>query len=103
MVYLSVAMTIKNGRMEEFLEACRKVRPHVLAEEGCHMYDHTRDEVIEFIKGEPVRSDVVTLYEKWESKEALAAHLKTAHMAEFSATVADMREKVTIHTGREAY
>ncbi|MBN2625658.1 MAG: antibiotic biosynthesis monooxygenase [Spirochaetales bacterium] len=103
MIYLCVNMTIKEGKMEEFQEACRKVRPQVLAEEGCLMYDHTRDLSLDFIPGEPFGDRVITLYEKWESREALDAHLKTAHMKEFSASVADLREKVTIRTGTEAY
>ena len=43
MIYSIVTMFIKDGKMEEFLDECKKIRPLVLAEEGCLMYDYTRE------------------------------------------------------------
>ena len=99
MIYLSVSVIIKEGKMDEFLNACGKVRPLVLAEEGCLMYDHTLDLDLDAVPHGPVDERRVTLYEKWTGREALEAHLKTAHMADFSAAVTDLREEVTIRTG----
>ena len=100
MIYLNVTMIIKEGRMDDFLEVCREVRPLVLAEEGCLMYDHTRDLDV---NGEDYHERRITLYEKWSGQDALDAHLKTDHMARFSKAVAEMREKVTVHRSTEAY
>ena len=44
------------------------------AEDGCHAYAFSLD---------PIEPGLVHLFEKWESEEALAAHSKSPHMAEF--------------------
>ena len=38
----------------------------------------------------PPRENVVTVVEKWESLEALRAHLAAPHMAEYRARVKDL-------------
>ena len=103
MIYNSVTMIIKKGKIEEFLVECQKIRPIVLAEFGCLMYDYTREIHSGSERQEPVNSDRITLYEKWESIESLNMHLNTQHMKEFVLRVAPMRENVIIRTGTEAF
>jgi quinol monooxygenase YgiN len=42
----------------------------------------------------PVRDNVVTMLEKWESLAALEAHLKTPHMGEFGKQAAPLGLKL---------
>lgn len=96
-------MIIKKGKMDEFLVECRKIRPLVLAEKGCLMYDYTREITSGSVRQEPLNIDRITLYEKWESIEALNLHSDAPHMKEFVLRVAPMRESVVIRTGTEAF
>jgi len=80
MLNLVVTMMVKEGRMEEFLDVCRELRPQVLAEPGCLAYDYTRDAVSPFDPEKPLDPNRVILLERWTSPEALQAHMQTAHM-----------------------
>jgi quinol monooxygenase YgiN len=103
MIYSVVTMKIKPGQMDAFLAECRKIRPLVLAEDGCHMYDYTREIDSGSDRQEPIDPNRVTLFEKWASLEALDTHSASAHMIEFVTRVAPMRESVVIRTGTEAF
>jgi quinol monooxygenase YgiN len=103
MVYCIVTMIIKNGKMDEFLAECRKIRPLVLAEKGCLMYDYTREIDTGSDRQEPINPDRITLYEKWASREALDIHSGMPYMIEFVSRVAPMRESVIMRTGIEAF
>jgi quinol monooxygenase YgiN len=99
MIYSIVTMIIKKGRMDEFLVECRKIRPAVLTEKGCLMYDYTREIDTGSNRQEPVDPERITLYEKWASREALDLHSGMPYMEAFVAKVAPMRESVVIRTG----
>lgn len=103
MIYSIVTMIIKKGKMDEFLAECRKIRPLVLAEAGCLMYDYTREIETGSDRQEPFHPDRVTLYEKWASQEALDHHNGMPYMDDFAARVAPLRESVTLRTGVEAF
>ena len=103
MIYSVVTMKIKPGQMDAFLAECRKIRPLVLAEDGCHMYDYTREIDSGSDRQEPIDPNRVTLFEKWEALAALETDSTTAHMTEFVARVAPMRVSVLIRTGTEAF
>ncbi len=103
MIYSIVTMIIKEGRMEDFLEECRKIRPLVLEEEGCLMYDYTREMNVEGERQEAYDENRITLYERWASQDALDLHSSMDYMDEFGGRVADMRASVTIRTGVEAF
>jgi quinol monooxygenase YgiN len=51
-----------------------KMQAASLAEDGCLHYDYYLDRK---------NPGTVLMFEKWESEEALAAHMQTPHMAEF--------------------
>jgi quinol monooxygenase YgiN len=63
--------------------------PHVLAEAGCIEYGPAVDLTTTLAIQEPVRDDVVIVVEKWESVEALYAHTRAPHMAEYRESVKD--------------
>ena len=101
MIYSIVTMVIKKGKMDEFLAECKKIRPLVLAEEGCLMYDYTSEIDTGSNRQERINPDRITLYEKWTSKEALEHHDGMSYMEEFGSRVASLRESVVIRTGIE--
>jgi len=103
MIYSIVTMIIKDGMFDAFLQECRKIRPLVLAEEGCLMYDYTVEMQTDSPRQESVMKNRVTLYEKWASMDALDKHSAMRHMDDFVKKVAPMRESVSIRTGVEAF
>jgi quinol monooxygenase YgiN len=96
MLHVIVVMRIREGRMQDFLAACEELRPLVLAEAGCHGYEYTRDAVSPFNPEQPLEADRITLLERWESLEALKAHLETPHMKAAGAKMKGMRASVDL-------
>lgn len=103
MIYNVVTMIIKKEKMDNFLAECRKVRPIVLAENGCLMYDYTREIETESDRQESLNPYRITLIEKWESMQTLDIHSAAPHMLEFVSKVSTMRESVVIRTCSEAF
>jgi quinol monooxygenase YgiN len=97
MLHVVVTMRIKQGRMEEFLAACKELRPLVLGEPGCLAYDYTRDVPSPFDAQPRTEPDRITLLERWESLDALRAHLATPHMKAAGAKMKDLRESSEVH------
>lgn len=103
MIRLVVTMIIKEGKMDEFLAECKKIRPKVLAEKGCIAYDY-HHEIQSFLGSqEPVQKNRITLLETWESLDALKTHSAEPHMKEFLAKVKDLRESVTARVLEPAF
>ena len=73
------------------------VIPTVRAEDGCRMYTLLKDAKTDWDK--PMRFGERTMWmlEKWDSVDALKAHLETPHMKAFGPTVRDMRTSSTFH------
>jgi len=69
--------------------------PKVLAEEGCVEYGPWIDIPNSITKTEP-RDNVMTAIEKWESIEALEAHLMAPHMLEFRKATESMRLNIEL-------
>jgi len=86
---ISVLATIKvaEGRREEFLKAFAELGPNVRAEEGCIEYGPWVDLPSNIASQEEPRADVVVAVEKWETVEALEAHLMAPHMQEFRKSI----------------
>lgn len=72
MICVLADLRIKTGSQDVFFAAAREMIKATLAEPGCIRYDLMQDIT------EP---DHLTFVEEWESREALAAHFETAHMA----------------------
>lgn len=75
--------------------------PTVRAENGCQMYTLLKDADTDWDK--PMRFGERTFWmvEKWDSIEALKAHLSAPHMKAFGPTVAPMRTSGTFHVLEE--
>ena len=91
MLHVIVSMTIKPGRLDEFLAIARQLAPIVQAEQGCLRYEYTVETASPLPIQEPVDDHRVTLIEQWESAEALAAHLQAPHMKQYGPAMGELR------------
>ncbi len=86
----------------EFVALLRKLASQVLAEEGCLEYTPMVDLSTTIEAQVPMRPSVVTVVEKWESLDALEAHLIAPHMIAFRREARPMRCGVTLQVLRPA-
>ena len=81
MITVIASVTIKKGKMPEFIKGFKANALKVREEPGCVEYYPFMD-----IKSDLLPSifdeNVVTIIEKWESLEALQDHTNTVHMKE---------------------
>jgi len=90
MICVVATIEVVEGRREDFLAEFHKVVPKVLAEAGCLEYAPMVDVPTGIGLQSPARPQVVTIIEKWESIEALEAHLIAPHMIEYRKAVKDL-------------
>lgn len=83
MIHVIATIELVEGKREAFLVEFRKIVPLVRAEKGCLEYGPTVDVSTSIPAQGPAREQVVTIVEKWESLEALLAHLGAPHMVEY--------------------
>jgi len=82
MIYGVVSVRVKPGKKEEYIALFKTMAARVRAEKGCLEYIST----VDFKAGPPIQvfeENVVTILEKWESLDALQAHLAAPYMADF--------------------
>lgn len=89
MIHVIATITLKPGVRESFLDVFRWLTPLVRAEDGCIEYQGTVDVPTTLAVQEGPRPNVVTVVEKWDSVEALYAHMQAAHMTEYREKVKD--------------
>jgi quinol monooxygenase YgiN len=97
-VHVLAVITAKPGMRGQVLEAFKANVPNVLAEDGCIEYGAT----IDTVDAKPVQNttfgeDTFVVVEKWASMEALRAHARAPHMAEYAGKVKDMIADRSIH------
>ncbi|TKG93976.1 antibiotic biosynthesis monooxygenase [Puteibacter caeruleilacunae] len=74
MIIVTVKSAPIEGRKEDFLKEFNAITETVRQENGCIEYEiYQKDE----------QSNILFIFEKWESQEALDAHLATPHMKAF--------------------
>lgn len=76
MIIVTVKSKTKPEFSEQYLSEFKKVSVEVMAEKGSIEYE---------LYQKDTQSSEFFLFERWESKDALDAHLKTKHMTEFIA------------------
>ena len=96
MIFVIATIEVKPGKREAFLAEFHKNVPNVRAEKGCLEYSPTVDATTDIKAQIPRRENVVTIVEKWESLEALHAHLAAPHMATYRERVKDYVAGVTL-------
>lgn len=96
MIHVIATIELHPGRRADFLREFHRIVPAVLAENGCLDYGPTVDLATGLSAQLPLREDVVTIVEKWESLDTLKAHLVAPHMVEYRPRVKDMVIKTTL-------
>lgn len=89
MINVLATVQIKPGARGEFLGHFNEIIPAVRNENGCIEYFPAID-VEAGLDVQSLDSDSVTVIEKWESLEALYAHLKAPHMVAYKQKVKDL-------------
>jgi len=84
------------GRRDDFVALLKALVPQVVAEDGCLEYVPMTDVSTSIAAQVQLRNSVVTVVEKWESLEALEAHLLAPHMVEFRRESEGMRTGVSL-------
>lgn len=90
MIHVIATIEVAEGRRDDLLNEFRKLAPVVRAEAGCIEYGAAVDLETDIPRQAPIRRDGLTVIEKWESLDALKAHLAAPHMAEYRETVVDL-------------
>lgn len=96
MIYVIATIEIAEGKRDEFVDAFRANVPNVLAEEGCIEYEPTIDLSTDIAAQPAARDNVVTVVEKWESLDALHAHLVAPHMLTYREGVKEIVKGASI-------
>jgi len=96
MIHVIATIELNEGCRNAFLDEFHKLVPDVLAEDGCLEYGPTVDVETDLPPQLPLRDDVVTIMEKWESVDALKEHLGQPHMAEYKEATQDLTKGVTL-------
>ncbi|MEN0109279.1 MAG: putative quinol monooxygenase [Planctomycetota bacterium] len=102
MIHVVATLTVDPACRDEFLSAFAELTPEVLAERGCLEYGATIDQPTPIAVQELAGDDAVVVVEKWESVEALEAHLEAPHMHAFRENTAAMLRGVTLRVLRPA-
>ncbi len=87
MIHVIATIEIEPGKRSDFIKIFNSNVPHVKAENGCIEYGPAIDLQTDIAVQVPMRENVVTIVEKWESLNHLMAHIKAPHMTTY-------REKV---------
>lgn len=101
MVSVLATIQVKSGTRDEFLKHFIDNIPAVLNEKGCVEYFPAVD-VDSGLDIQQLDPDSVTVIEKWESLDALHAHLKAPHMADYKERVKDIVVSLTLKVLEQA-
>lgn len=95
MIHVIASIKVKPESLEDFIEIFKANVPDVLAEEGCLGYEPAMDLETDL----PVQTrepHMVTVVEKWESPDALKAHLASPHMLEYGKKTRSMVQDAVV-------
>jgi quinol monooxygenase YgiN len=96
MIHVIATVELADGQRDAFLAEFHKLVPLVRAEKGCIDYGPTIDVSTGIPAQIPLRDNVATIVERWESLEALRAHLQAPHMTDYRARVKDLVRSVKL-------
>ncbi len=101
MINVIASIQVKKGKKQEFVNSFKEYAVKVKKEKGCIDYFPA----VDVKTGMPVQAmdeNVVTIIEKWESMDALNAHLASPEMQARMKEEADMVEGSSIKILQEA-
>lgn len=81
MIVIAGNVTVKPETRDQWMQVAMTMSRASEAEDGCVTYRFYQD------LEDP---DLMLLFEVWESEEALEAHFKTEHMAEYRSRIPDL-------------
>ena len=96
MIHVLAYITAKPGQRGALLKEFRALIPTVLAEKGCIEYGPAIDADMGGLQTK-VGADGYVVVEKWQSLEALRAHIAAPHMAAYGAKTKDLIASRVIH------
>jgi quinol monooxygenase YgiN len=96
MIHVIATIELKPGTREAFLGEFHALMPQVHAEQGCLEYGPAVDVATGLPPQPPLRDNVVVVVEKWESIDALKAHLQADHMNRYRERVKEMVASVEL-------
>jgi quinol monooxygenase YgiN len=101
MISVIASIRVKAGKRSEFLQLFKANVLKVRAEKGCIEYFPAVD-VDSGLPPQVLDEHRVTIIEKWESLDALRAHLTAPHMLAYKEKVKDLVEDVALKVLQEA-
>ncbi|HEX9136783.1 MAG TPA: putative quinol monooxygenase [Nitrospirota bacterium] len=102
MIDVVASIRVKTGRLSDYLAILKATLQAVRRERGCIEYVPTVD-IDTNMPPQVIDKNVVTILEKWESLEALHAHLGSPHMLEYREKVKDIVESVSVKVLQEVF
>ena len=101
MINVLASIRVKDGQRAAFLEIFHDIVPKVRVESGCLEYFPAVD-IDAGLGAQQLDEDVVTVIEKWQSLEALAAHLASPHMLDYKDKVKDLVADISLKVLQQA-
>jgi quinol monooxygenase YgiN len=101
MIHVIASIRVQPGHRSRFLEIFKSNVLAVRAEKGCMEYRPTID-VDAGLPPQVLEPDTVVVIEKWDSLEALRAHLASPHMLAYREKVKDLVSGVSLKVLQEA-
>ncbi|MFV0444812.1 MAG: putative quinol monooxygenase [Planctomycetaceae bacterium] len=89
MIHVLATIQVHSGQRDAFLAELNGIVPLVHAEQGCLEYGPAVDIESRIPVQAAPRDNVVVIIERWESMEALTAHLSAQHMVDYRVRVRD--------------
>src|SRR5260370_28451162 len=90
MMHVIATIEVAAGKRNDFLAEFRRIVPQVRAETGCIEYGPAVDLAADLAVPVPLRENVAVILEKWESLDALKAHMVAPHMQDYRVRVKDL-------------
>ena len=101
MIHVIAFIKVKPGQRDALIEIFNKNVPNVLAEDGCIQYTLTVD-TDSGIGIQAKDGNILTVIEKWESREALQAHLAAPHMDQYRKDTEGMTDGLDLRVLEDA-
>ena len=101
MIVVLASIRIRPGQRDAFLDIFHANVPKVRQEDGCIEYFPAVD-IDAALPVQKLDENVVTIIEKWQSLDALRAHLGVPHMLEYREKVKDMVEELSLKVLQQA-
>ena len=101
MISVLASIRVKEGQRAAFLDIFKANIQKVREETGCLEYYPAID-IDSGFGVQVLDANVVTIIEKWQSLEALTAHLATPHMLAYREKVKDLVENLSLKVLQQA-